>query len=293
GGPLMAMPASGGVTALFYNKDIFDKAGVQYPDSTWTYADLLSAARKLTNNATDPSKKTWGILLDDGGFTGVDTYIYSNGGKILSDDKTKSAMMEPATLAAVQSYVDLVQKEHVAPLPDPSQVLEQQFLFGNAAMMLHIDYAKTALAHANFHWDVAAPPRGPAGLMDRQNGQAFGITRTCDEPDSAWELVKWIVTLPSKRGVNNLFASAMPLYKPLAYSSDFLDGAPKCNRRALIGINNYGHLFTLITPGWQEWRDHGFIPNMQDMLAGRTSVHDGCAAIDKMINEVLARNAKQ
>jgi ABC-type glycerol-3-phosphate transport system substrate-binding protein len=157
-------------------------------------------------------------------------------------------------------------------------------------MMLHIDYAKTALAHANFHWDVAAPPRGSAGLMDRQNGQAFGITQTCGEPDSAWELIKWIVTLPPKRGVNNLFASAMPLYKPLAYSSEFLDGAPKCNRRALIAINNYGHLFTLITPGWQEWRDHGFIPNIQDMLAGRTSVRDGCAAIDKMINEVLARN---
>ncbi|MFI5202629.1 MAG: ABC transporter substrate-binding protein, partial [Candidatus Kapaibacterium sp.] len=91
-GPLMAMPAAGGVTALFYNKDLFDKAGVKYPDSTWTYADLLNAARKLTNNATDPAKKTWGILLDDGGFTGVDTYIYSNGGKILTDDKMHSAM---------------------------------------------------------------------------------------------------------------------------------------------------------------------------------------------------------
>ncbi len=289
-GPLVAMPAAGGVTALFYNKDLFDKAGVKYPDSTWTYTDLLNAARKLTNNATDPAKKTWGILLDDGGFTGVDTYIYSNGGKILSDDKTRSAMMEPATLAAVQSYVDMVQKDHIAPPPDPSQVLGQQFLLGHAGMMLTIDYAKTELAHATFRWDLAAPPVGSTGLMDRQNGQAFGITTTCSEPDSAWELIKWIVTLPPKRGINDLFFSAMPLYKPLAYSSEYLDGAPKCNRRALLAINNSGHLFTLITPGWQEWRDHGFIPNMQDMLAGRTSVHEGCAAIDKMINDVLARN---
>jgi len=289
-GLLMAMPASGGVTALFYNKDLFDKAGVQYPDSSWTYVDLLNAARKLTNSDADPAKKTWGILLDDGGFTGVDTYIYSNGGKILSEDMTRSAMMEPATLAAVESYVDLVQKDHVAPPPDPSQVIGQQFLLGHAAMMLNIDYAKTELAHATFRWDVAAPPCGSDGVLERQNRQAFGITTTCSEPDSAWELIKWIVTLPPKKGINDLFFSAMPLYKPLAYSSDFLDGAPKCNRRALIAINDYGHLFTLITPGWQEWRDHGFIPNMQDMLAGRTSVHDGCAAIDKMINEVLARN---
>ena len=289
-GPQMAMPASGGVTALFYNKDLFDKAHLKYPDSTWTYAYLLNAARTLTNNAANPRDKIYGLLLDDGLFTGMDTYLYSNGGKILSDDKTKSAMMEPATLAAMQSYVDIVQKEHLAPPPDPSQVLGQTFLLGHAAMMLHIDYAKTELAHSNFKWDLTAPPRGSSGLLDRQNGQAFGITSSSPNKDSAWELIKWIVTLPTKKGINDLFFSAMPLYKPLAYSNEFLDGAPKCDRKALLAINNSGHLFTLITPGWQEWRDHGFIPNMQDMLAGRKTVHDGCAAIDAKINEVLSRN---
>lgn len=288
--PLMAMPASGGVTALFYNKDLFDKAGVKYPDSTWTYATMLDAARKLTNNSADPGSKTWGLLLDDGLFTGVDTYIYSNGGKILSDDRTHGVMSEPATVAAVQSYVDLIQKEHVAPPPDPSQALGQRFLQGRAAMMLMIDFSKTELAHATFKWDVAAPPKGSAGLLDRQNGQAFGIARQCEHPDSAWELIKWIVTLPSKKGVNELHRSAMPLYKPLAYSPEYLEGDPKCNRRALLSINTSGSVFTLITSGWQEWRDHGFDPHMQDMMAGRESVAEGCKAIDEKINEVLARN---
>ncbi len=293
--PLMAMPASGGVTALFYNKDLFDKAGVKYPDSTWTYATMLDAARKLTNNSADPGSKTWGLLLDDGLFTGVDTYIYSNGGKILSDDRTHGVMSEPATVAAVQSYVDLIQKEHVAPPPDPSQALGQRFLQGRAAMMLMIDFSKTELAHATFKWDVAAPPKGSAGLLDRQNGQAFGITKQCEArnngcADSAWELIKYIVTLPSKKGVNELHRSAMPLYKPLAYSPEYLEGEPKCNRRALLAINTSGHVFTLITPGWQEWRDHGFDPHMQEMMAGRESVAEGCKAIDEKINEVLARN---
>ncbi|MDP4200454.1 MAG: DNA helicase RecQ [Bacteroidota bacterium] len=288
--PLMAMPASGGVTALFYNKDLFDKARVKYPDSTWTYATMLDAARRLTNNSADPGSKTWGLLLDDGLFTGIDTYIYSNGGKILSDDRTHGAMSEPATIAAVQSYVDLIQKEHVAPPPDPSQALGQRFLQGHAAMMLMIDFAKTEFAHATFKWDVAAPPKGTVGLLDRQNGQAFGIARQCEHPDSAWELIKWIVTLPTTKGVNELHRSAMPLYKPLAYSSEYLEGDPKCNRRALLAINTSGHVFTLITPGWQEWRDHGFDPHMQDMMAGRESVIEGCKAIDEKINEVLARN---
>jgi multiple sugar transport system substrate-binding protein len=284
----MAMPASGGVTALFYNKDLFDKAGVKYPDSTWTYSDMLAAARKLTNNSNDPAQKTWGLLLDDGQFTGVDTYIYSNGGKILSDDRMHGAMSQPASMAAVQSYVDLIQKEHIAPPPDPSQTLGVRFLQGHCAMMLMIDFAKTEMAHATFKWDVTAPPKGAAGLQDRQNGQAFGIAKQCEHPDSAWELIKYIVTLPNKTGVNELFRSSMPLYKPLAYSKEYLDGEPKCDRRALIAINN-GHVFTLITPGWQEWRDHGFDPHMQEMMAGRESVAEGCKAIDAKIDEVLSR----
>ena len=80
----------------------------------------------------------------------------------------------------------------------------------------------------------------------------------------------------------------MPLYKPLANSPEYLEGEPKCNRRALLEINN-GHVFTLITPGWQEWRDHGFIPNMQDMLAGRKTVQQGLAAANEKINSVLSR----
>ena len=285
---MMALPASSGVTVLFYNKELFDKAGVKYPDSTWTYHDMLAAAHKLTNNATNPAEKTWGLLLDDGLFTGVDTYLYSNGGAILSEDNTHGAMSRPESMYAVQSYVDLIQKEHVAPPPDPSQTLGQRFLQGRCAMMLMIDFAKTELAHAIFKWDIAVPPTGSTGRLSRQNGQAFGITKQCEHPDSAWELLKYIVTLPTKKGVNELFRSAMPMYKPLALSPEYLDGEPKCNRRAMFQTSN--GVFTLITPGWQEWRDHGFDPHMQEMMAGRETVAEGCKAIDAKIDEVLGRN---
>jgi len=285
---LMAMPACGGVTALFYNKDLFDQYKLSYPDSTWTYDTYLTAAQKLTNSESDVAKKTWGTLVDDGQSTGIDTYIYSNGGRILSADLHTGALMEPASIAAVQNYVDLVQKYKVAPAPDPSQGMAQRFQQGKFGMMLTFDAAKQELKNAKFKWDVVAPPKGSAGLMDRQNGNAFAIAKLSEHPQEAWELIKFIVTLPTKKGINELFYTSMPLYKPLANSPEYLEGEPKCNRRALLEINN-GHVFTLITPGWQEWRDHGFIPNMQDMLAGRKTVQQGLAAANEKINSVLSR----
>ena len=291
-GALMAMPACGGVTALFYNKDLFDRAGLNYPDTTWTYSDFLAAAIKLTSSDADPAKKIWGTILDDGGSTAIDTWIYSNCGKIISDDHRKSSVLEPASVAAFQSYIDLIQKYHVAPMPDPSQSMGQKFMQGRIAMMLNFDVSKQELSRAQFHWDVTRPPSGVAGIVDRQNGQAFGISKTSEHSAEAWQLIKFIVTLPTKQGINELFNTSMPVYKPLANSPEFLNGEPKCDRQALIDINN-GKVFTLITPGWQEWRDHGFVPNMQSMLAGRISVHEGLLAIDGSINRVLARNQTQ
>jgi len=287
-GPLMGMPACGGVTVLFYNKDIFDKAKLRYPDSIWSYTDLVAAAQKLTTNDADPKTKTWGFISDDGISTGIDTWIYSNGGKIVSDDQKHSAVLNPQSIAAFQSYVDLTQKYHVMPMPDPSQTLGQRFLQGHIAMMLSFEVTKLEIEHANFKWDLTAPPKGAAGMMDRESGQAFGITRTSPHPNEAWELIKFIATLPTKEGIDELYYTAMPVYKPLANSTEFLEGTPKCNRRAIVAINN-GKVFTLITPGWQEWRDNGFTPNVQDMLAGRKTVSEGLHAIDQKINEVLAR----
>lgn len=285
---LMAMPACGGVTALFYNKDLFDAAGVKYPDSTWTYATMLEAAKKLTKG--EGAAKQWGFISDYGNSTGIDTYIYSNGGNILSADLKSSALLTPQSKQAVQSYVDLVRTHGVMPQPDPSQSLGQKFMQGKVAMMLNFDVAKQELARASFKWDLAVPPSGAAGMMSRQNGQAFGIAKSAKDPAGAWELIKYIVTLPNKKGVNELFSTAMPLYKPLAQSPEYLEGAPKCDRRALLRINE-GKVFNLITAGWQEWRDHAFIPGMQEMLSGRLSVDDGLTQISRKIDQVLKERA--
>jgi multiple sugar transport system substrate-binding protein len=285
---LMAMPACGGVTALFYNKDLFDEAGVKYPDSTWTYATMLEAAKKLTKG--EGAAKQWGFISDYGNSTGIDTYIYSNGGSILSADLKSSALLTPQSKQAVQSYVDLVRTQGVMPQPDPSQSLGQKFMQGKVAMMLNFDVAKQELARASFKWDLAVPPSGAAGMMSRQNGQAFGIAKSAKDPAGAWELIKYIVTLPNKKGVNELFSTAMPLYKPLAQSPEYLEGSPKCDRRALLQINE-GKVFNLITAGWQEWRDHAFIPGMQEMLSGRLSIDDGLTQISRKIDQVLKERA--
>ena len=47
-----AVPKDYDTIALVYNKEIFDNAGIAYPDDTWTWDTLLETAKKLT----DPEK---------------------------------------------------------------------------------------------------------------------------------------------------------------------------------------------------------------------------------------------
>jgi len=117
---------------LYYNKDHFQKAGVEVPTAKWTWDDLLKAAQTLTidangKNATDPAFdatniKQWGLQLPDSwGDTawtrGILPIVYQNGGSLIAPDGSQISghMNSEATLSALQWYVDLIKKHHVAP----------------------------------------------------------------------------------------------------------------------------------------------------------------------------------
>ena len=101
-GKTYAVPKDIDTIALWYNKDMFDEAGIAYPDDTWTWDDLYDAAVKLTKD--DGSQ--YGIAMnpsnEQDGWMNV---IYSMGGNVISDDMKKSGFDDPNTIKAME-YVD-------------------------------------------------------------------------------------------------------------------------------------------------------------------------------------------
>ncbi|NBU64065.1 MAG: extracellular solute-binding protein, partial [Chloroflexia bacterium] len=60
GANLFAIPENLQMMQMFYNKDLFDKAGVKYPDASWTWNDVLAAAAKLKITEGDTVTQ-WGF----------------------------------------------------------------------------------------------------------------------------------------------------------------------------------------------------------------------------------------
>ena len=105
--------------AVYYNKRLFDEAGVPYPQDGWTGDEFLATAQALTK--TDDSGKTvqWGVQLPAAWTTGFEYWVGAAGGQLISEDGAQFAgfMDSPEVQAAVQFDADLYNKHKVAPLP--------------------------------------------------------------------------------------------------------------------------------------------------------------------------------
>ncbi len=115
---------------MYYNKNVFQQAGVAAPPSdaahAWTWDQFVAVAEKLTvdrhgkhpgQSGFDPKHIVrYGVNVGDGWDTLL-PFVYSNGGTPFDSSYTHFTLDQPAAAAAVQAVADLTVKYHVAPTP--------------------------------------------------------------------------------------------------------------------------------------------------------------------------------
>lgn len=286
---LYGFPACLGLTVLFYNKEIFDRAGLPYPDTTWTYDDLLRVGKQLTvDSDKDGIPDQWGLSFDVH-YTGLETVIYSFGGRTLTDDSRRAVLSEPATLRGFHFIQDLFLKHRIASKTTSFVNPWEAFVGQRAAMILIGSLGSVNLEGTPIRWDLTFPPKGPDGVRwSRRFTMAFMIPRNSPHPDEAWELLRWILTRSPVEHVNAQYLGMMPTNKRFTRSAGWLNAAPLHNRHLLVELEE-GQSFPLFTPGWQEWRDNNLTPEMLLLIQGKKSVDECVSDAERRINTVLAR----
>ncbi len=191
GGRLYALPWLG-LRGMFYNRELFKRAGVSEPpigwrDPAWTWDGFLDTARRLTQGSCEASQ--WGWLT---GFTirQWSVWVYNNGGELFNRELTQTRLAEPAAVEALQFLADLIHKHRVMAPPDTGGV---GFVTGNVAMQEAVPAGiRDMIIQAKFAWDVAPMPRGKGGPAATGGGVGWMIAGPTRFPDAAWELNKWI-----------------------------------------------------------------------------------------------------
>jgi len=166
-GQIWAVPADVDIWVLYYNKDLFDQAGVPYPQSEWTWNDFLEKAALLTVGRGDHMQYGFGSNPEEP--LELIAFIYQHGGALVDNitDPQASLLDSPATIEAVEWYADLALEYGVM---TPPEVIHRYHRGGayEAAMRQHVAMwiGPTSIRGGllwrfewPFNWGVASLPR--------------------------------------------------------------------------------------------------------------------------------------
>lgn len=214
---------------LYYNKDIFDEAGLEYPNPDWTWDDLLNAAQQLTTD------DRWGIQLpghwgDWLWHRGIQPILNQAGASLISEDGTmiEGYMNSPETVEALQWYVDLFLEHGVAPTREDIDSYAGVDLFANGivAMVWTGRWPlKDWKAIDGFNFGTMELPAGPAGKGNALCWAGFAMNPDSDNQEAAWTFLKYIAAGEGAAQFSNYALSAVqPIIEAQGLSDDEYDG---------------------------------------------------------------------
>jgi multiple sugar transport system substrate-binding protein len=177
---------------IFYNKTLFEKAGVKPPTETTTLDELVEIARKMTTKAPDGRPDVYGYLPARGQYNTMVVQVRRFGGELLSQDGKKAQYASPEAKQALQWMWDLHHTHKVTPTPASGSTAEL-FNTGKLAMSEGIGADRnTYAATKNFEWDATLTAKGPTGVRGSMyTGDAYVLPSQSKQKDAGWEMVKW------------------------------------------------------------------------------------------------------
>ena len=218
-GKLWGVPQLWDSIALYYNKDLVTKAGVDPATLKWDPTGagdtFLPAARKLTVDAKgktadqpgfDPSAiRQYGFNAALDGQAVLWDFVGSNGGTWQGGD-TYNFADQPKTVAAVQYLVDLINKHHVGPsAADTNTNVDkamQLFTQGKLALFQSGPYnLKNVQEGAKFPWGIAPLLQGPAGRVGVVHGVAAVASAKTPHRDATIKVLDWIGSVDGLRPI--------------------------------------------------------------------------------------------
>ncbi len=275
---------------LFYNKDLFDAAGVAYPTDDWTMEDLRSAAKQLTLDTDgDGVNDQWGLnadLWDMELFWGG--AIWGHGGEVISEDRTQTLLGEPAAREAWQLISEMTTVDGSIPDPDTAAQFGDAFAAGVAAMTTIGHWVVPEYAQLDFAWDVAAFPAGPVRRATSVNSAGFVIAAEADAPDAAFEFIKFALSEAGQSRLTEL-GFALPVLKSVAESPVFLEQQGAAIRQQVFLDATEYAVTKPAFRGYDEWATiigDGLVP----VWTGEAEIN---ATLDELVpaaDEVLAAN---
>ena len=264
-GKLYAVPFTSSPRVYFYNKDMFQAAGLEDPQDLvdkgeWTMDKMLESARAMTNKEQGAyglsimnyqSPNDWNILLD---------WTWSMGASFFDEDMTAVTINTPEGVNALQLYSDMIFQDGAQPLPGE----QIDFASGKIGMTRNTISFQAQLKDVGFDWDIIPNPTGTDPEAPVAIGvAAYVVPKGAKNKDAAMRVIQYITSQESMSD-SYLMNTFSPVRTSVLSSDKFLEGERPSAR---------GKLMALLKP-WD----------------GKTRIypnHDNYTAIDLKMKELM------
>ena len=274
-----AVPKDYDTIALVYNKEIFDNAGIAYPDDTWTWDTLLETAQKLT----DAEKGIYGFGAPNDRQSGYLNLIYQNEGFAFEDGK--SGYDQAATQEAIQWWVDLQKVHQVSPSQESfvDMGVDDQMQAGKLAMCFTGSWMMSSYTNNELFadkFDLAVLPQGKT-RASIYNGLGYAGAASTKYP----EVVKDFIQFCGTEEANKLQAekkAAIPAYA--GTEKYFTDNFTTINIACYPEMIAYGVQYPF-SPNKSLWESQEE-ELMNEVYAGSKTVEEACNELHEIICDI-------
>jgi multiple sugar transport system substrate-binding protein len=281
-GTQYGLPASFSNVVLYYNKALFDAAGVDYPTSDWTWADEQAAAEQLT----DAAAGVWGDYQPVS-FHEFYKTLAQAGGEFLNGDRSQATFNSPEGVEAAawligKSGTTMPTEADGAGTPDFDTNL---FKSGKLAMWHTGIWMFGALSEqADLEWDIAVEPGNAQSASAMfTNGVVVSASSGKKEAAQRWleHLTASDVTVQTRLDTG----WELPPVADESALASYLEITPPANRQAVLDSLEA----TVLPPVIERQQE------MQDIVseelgnaaAGRKTVEQALADAESAVNELL------
>lgn len=219
---IYGLPKDWSSLGVFYNKQMFQAAGLAAPGAHWTWSDMQRAAQKLTKNP-GARNSVYGVVLT-ADLSRWGAFLLAAGGSVLNKDGTQATFNSQQGTQALQFY-DSFFKKNTGALPTTVGAPWNGDAFGKqrAAMVIEGGWLMPYMAstYPGIPYGIAPIPAAPNGKRASLTfTNAWSASASTKHPAAAWELIKYMTgSVVQESQLNAGFA--LPTLKSLANAPYF------------------------------------------------------------------------
>ena len=187
-GSTYGIPVGFTTHCLFYNKDIFDEAGVEYPTADWTWDDLQAAAKTISEK-TDAKGFSFQMKPDPYDF---EMYLWSNGTSYCDENGEMDGYINSEESQEVfQMFQDMEKDEYATSTEGDGT---DEFRAGSTAMYVYGSWAINTLNEDGVNYGVTTIPAFADAGQDSVSilsSSGLSMSKDSEHKDAAWEFIKY------------------------------------------------------------------------------------------------------